>query len=105
MHRLLHQGGGLLHLERLKYATDQKITFANAFEIADDVLRQAVVSISDLINIPGIINLDFADVTSIMKDAGYAHMGLGAATYFVVHLIQTKRLGKIPLAQALKNME
>ena len=55
--------------ERLKFATDQKITFANAFEIADDVLRQAVQSISDLIRDTGFINLDFADVTSVMKDA------------------------------------
>ena len=65
--------------ERLKHATDQKITFANAFAIADDVLRQAVQSISDLINDTGFINLDFADVTSVMKDAGYAHMGVGRA--------------------------
>ena len=65
--------------ERLKYATDQKITFANAFEIADDVLRQAVQSISDLIRDTGFINLDFADVTAVMKDAGYAHMGVGRA--------------------------
>jgi len=65
--------------DRLKYATDQKVTFANAFEIADDVLRQAVTSISDLIKSTGFINLDFADVTAIMKDAGYAHMGVGTA--------------------------
>ncbi|MDE7243228.1 MAG: cell division protein FtsZ [Oscillospiraceae bacterium] len=65
--------------ERLKHATDQKITFANAFEIADDVLRQAVLSISDLIQNTGFINLDFADVTAIMKDAGLAHMGVGKA--------------------------
>ena len=65
--------------DRLKFVTDQKITFANAFEIADDVLRQAVTSISDLIKNTGFINLDFADVTSIMKDAGYAHMGVGTA--------------------------
>ncbi len=65
--------------DRLKFATDQKVTFANAFEIADDVLRQAVVSISDLIKNTGFINLDFADVTCIMKDAGYAHMGVGVA--------------------------
>ena len=65
--------------ERLKYATDQKITFANAFEIADDILRQAVQSISDLIRDTGFINLDFADVTAIMKDAGMAHMGVGRA--------------------------
>jgi len=65
--------------DRLKHATDQKLTFANAFEIADDVLRQAVVSISELIKNTGFINLDFADITSIMKDAGYAHMGVGHA--------------------------
>ena len=65
--------------ERLKYATDQKITFRNAFEIADDVLRQAVQSISDLIRDTGFINLDFADVTAIMKNAGMAHMGVGRA--------------------------
>ncbi len=65
--------------DRLKLATDQKITFANAFQIADDVLKQAVESISDLIKNTGFINLDFADVTSIMKDAGLAHMGVGRA--------------------------
>ena len=65
--------------ERLKHATDQKITFANAFEIADDVLRQAVQSISDLIRDTGFINLDFADVSAIMKNAGLAHMGVGRA--------------------------
>ena len=65
--------------ERLKHATDQKITFANAFEIADDVLRQAVQSIYDLIRDTGFINLDFADVTAIMKNAGMAHMGVGRA--------------------------
>ncbi|MCR5825496.1 MAG: cell division protein FtsZ [Oscillospiraceae bacterium] len=65
--------------ERLKYATDQKVTFANAFEIADDVLKQAVQSISDLIRNTGFINLDFADVTAVMKDAGLAHMGVGRA--------------------------
>ena len=65
--------------ERLKFATDQKITFANAFEIADDVLRQAVQSISDLIKNTGFINVDFADVTAVMKNAGMAHMGVGRA--------------------------
>ena len=48
-------------------------------KIADDVLLQAVTSISELIKNTGFINLDFADVTSIMKDAGYAHMGVGHA--------------------------
>ena len=65
--------------DRLKYATDQKVTLANAFEIADDVLRQAVTRISDLIKNTGFINLDFADVTCIMKGAGFAHMGVGHA--------------------------
>ena len=65
--------------ERLKHATDQKITMLNAFEIADDVLQQAVQSISDLINNTGFINLDFADVSAVMKDAGCAHMGVGRA--------------------------
>ncbi len=65
--------------DRLKFATDQRVTFANAFEIADDVLHQAVTSISDLIKNTGFINLDFADVTTIMKSAGLAHMGVGHA--------------------------
>jgi cell division protein FtsZ len=65
--------------ERLKHVTEQKITFLNAFEIADDVLRQAVQGISDLIKVPGLINLDFADITSIMANAGFAHMGVGRA--------------------------
>ena len=65
--------------ERLKYVSEQKITFKNAFEIADGVLRQAVANISELITVPGFINLDFADVTSVMKDTGYAHIGTGRA--------------------------
>ncbi len=65
--------------ERLKLVSDQKITFKNAFDIADSVLRQAVSNISDLITVPGFINLDFADVTSVMKDAGFAHIGTGKA--------------------------
>lgn len=63
--------------ERLKLASDTKITMQNAFEIADDVLQQAVQSISDLIKNTGFINLDFADVSAVMKDAGRAHMGVG----------------------------
>lgn len=66
--------------DRLRQVSDQKITMLNAFAIADDVLRQAVQSISELINIPGLINLDFADVTTIMKNAGFAHMGVGRAS-------------------------
>lgn len=66
--------------ERLKYASEQRITLLNAFSVADDVLRQGVQSISDLILLPGLVNLDFADVTAVMKDAGYAHMGVGRAS-------------------------
>ena len=66
--------------ERLKYASEQRITLANAFAVADDVLRQGVQSISDLILLPGLVNLDFADVTAVMRDAGYAHMGVGRAS-------------------------
>lgn len=65
--------------ERLKLVSEQRITLANAFEVADDVLRQGVQSISQLIKVPGLVNLDFADVTAVMKDAGYAHMGVGRA--------------------------
>ena len=68
--------------DRLKYVTDQKITFANAFGIADDVLKMAVTSISELVGYSDrvIINLDFADVSAVMKDAGRAHMGVGIAS-------------------------
>ncbi len=66
--------------ERLKQVSERPITMMNAFEAADDVLKHGVQSISELINIPGYINLDFADVTAVMKDAGYAHMGIGSAT-------------------------
>jgi cell division protein FtsZ len=66
--------------DRLKNVSEQKITLANAFSIADDVLRQGVQGISDLIKVPGLVNLDFADISAVMKDAGYAHMGVGSAT-------------------------
>ncbi len=66
--------------ERLKLVSDERITLANAFLVADDVLRQGVQSISDLIQLPGIVNLDFEDVKSVMQDAGYAHMGVGHGT-------------------------
>lgn len=66
--------------ERLRQISENKITLQNAFEYADDVLRHGVQSISDLINVPGIVNLDFADVSSVMRDAGFAHMGVGTGT-------------------------
>ena len=65
--------------ENLKLVSKEKITLLNAFDIANDVLRQGVQSISDLVNATGLVNSDFADVTEIMKDAGYAHMGVGRA--------------------------
>ena len=65
--------------DRLRALDEKKKTIAEAFAEADEVLLQGVKSISELIKIPGFINLDFADVTSVMKDAGYAHMGVGRA--------------------------
>ncbi len=65
--------------ERLKLLTDKKITFLNAFQEADEVLRKGVQSISDLITINGLINLDFADISTVMSNAGLAHMGVGRA--------------------------
>ncbi len=70
----------LIPNERLKQVSDQKITLMNAFQISDDVLSHGVQSITELINNNGYINLDFADVTAIMKDSGYAHMGVGSAS-------------------------
>ena len=66
--------------ERLKQISENKITLSNAFAYADDVLRHGVQSISDLISSHGIVNLDFADISSVMKEAGYAHMGVGIGT-------------------------
>jgi len=65
--------------ERLKNVSTERITLANGFKIANDVLVNGVNSISDLIVNAALINLDFADVTAIMKDAGHAHMGIGRA--------------------------
>ncbi len=65
--------------ERLKLLTDKKITFLNAFQEADDVLRKGVQSICELITVEGVINLDFADVSAVMAGAGLAHMGVGNA--------------------------
>ena len=63
--------------ERLKFVSETRISLDNAFHIADDVLRQGVESITELINAPAVINLDFNDVCTTMKDAGLAHMGIG----------------------------
>lgn len=66
--------------DRLLQTIDRKTPLTDAFKIADDVLRQGVQGISDLITIHGLINLDFADVKTIMKDAGSALMGIGRAS-------------------------
>ena len=63
--------------ERLLHMVDPKTTVTEAFSIADDVLRQGIAGISDLITKPGVINLDFADVKTIMQDAGSALMAIG----------------------------
>ena len=63
--------------ERLKLLGDKSLSVKDAFSKANDVLWQGVKSISDTIKVPGYINLDFADIKSVMKDAGRAHMGIG----------------------------
>jgi len=66
--------------ERLLHTVDRGVSLSDSFKVADDVLRQAVQGISDLITVPGLINLDFADVKSIMQGMGMALMGAGRAT-------------------------
>src|SRR5215207_10020761 len=66
--------------ERLLHTADQKMSLQDAFKMADDVLRQAVQGISDLITVPGLINLDFADVKAVMSGMGLALMGAGRAS-------------------------
>lgn len=66
--------------QRLLNVAERRTTFLEAFRLADDVLRQAVQGISDLILVPGLINLDFADVRTIMAERGVAMMGTGIAT-------------------------
>ncbi|WML35169.1 cell division protein FtsZ [Clostridium sp. OS1-26] len=90
--RMLHAEMGIKNLkdrvdtlvtipnERLLSIVDKKTTLMESFKYADDVLRQGVQGISDLITIPGLVNLDFADVRTIMIDKGLAHMGVGRGT-------------------------
>jgi len=66
--------------DRLLELCDQKTGVDNAFKMADDVLRHGVQSISEVITVPGMINLDFADVKAVMKDAGPAWMSIGMGT-------------------------
>lgn len=66
--------------DRLLQLVQKNTSMLDAFSMADDVLKQGIQSISDLIAVPGLINLDFADVTSVMKEQGLAHMGIGSAS-------------------------
>src|SRR6187401_1414956 len=66
--------------DRLRDVVQKNTSILDAFRVVDDVLRQGVAGISDIITVPGLINLDFADVRTIMKDAGSALMGIGRAT-------------------------
>ena len=66
--------------DKLLQIIDRKTSIVEAFKMADDVLRQGVQGISDLIAIPGLVNLDFADVKTIMLNTGMAHMGIGRAS-------------------------
>src|SRR3954451_12641808 len=66
--------------DRLLQVVEKRTSIVDAFRLADDVLRQGVQGITDLITIPGLVNLDFADVRTIMRGAGSALMGIGAAT-------------------------
>ncbi len=66
--------------DKLLAIAENKTPVTESFKMADDVLRQGVQGISDLISRPGLISLDFADIKTIMKNTGYAHMGIGKAT-------------------------
>jgi cell division protein FtsZ len=66
--------------DKLLEIVDRRTTMPDALKKADEVLQQAVQGITDLINLPALINLDFADVQTVMKDKGLAHIGIGAAT-------------------------
>ena len=91
--------------ERLNRVSDQKITLANAFQLADSVLKQGVQSITELIKSHGFINLDFADVRRVMADAGYAHMCVASAAGkdkvdTVAHAVITSPLLETSLSNA-----
>jgi len=91
-HRLANAEGGIENLQdkvdtliiipndRLLDLCDQKMSIDNAFKVADDVLHQGVQAIAEVITVPGLINLDFADIRTIMKDAGPAWMSIGKGT-------------------------
>ena len=73
-------GSSLPEVQRLLSVLARTTTMIEAFQVADDVLRQGVQGISELITLPGLINLDFADVRTTMRDAGQALLGIGMGT-------------------------
>lgn len=85
--------------EKLLEIIDRSTPFKEAFHIVDDVLRQGVQSISDLINVPGFVNLDFADVQAIMSDAGPSLMGIGEASGDGAPLAAVKAAVESPLLE------
>jgi cell division protein FtsZ len=86
--------------DRLKQTVDRNMTLGDSFRMADDVLRQAVQGISDLITVPGFINVDFADVKSIMRGMGIALMGTGHALGENRAIEATQRAISSPLLEA-----
>ena len=70
----------MIENDRLLQVVEKQTSIVDAFQMADDVLRQGVQGITDLITIPGLVNLDFADVRTIMNEAGSALMGIGSAS-------------------------
>ena len=70
----------MIENDRLLQVVERQTSVVDAFRMADDVLRQGVQGITDLITVPGLVNLDFADVRTIMREAGSALMGIGAAS-------------------------
>jgi len=85
--------------ERLLHTADPKMSLQDAFKMADDVLRQAVQGISDLITVPGLINLDFADVKAIMAGMGLALMGAGRASGENRAVVATQQAISSPLLE------
>ncbi len=86
--------------DRLLQVIDRRTSMVDAFRIADDILRQGVQGISDLIAIPGLVNVDFADVKSVMSDAGSALMGIGTAKGEGAIKAATEAAIKSPLLEA-----
>lgn len=85
--------------DRLLDISERRTSMLEAFRIADDVLRQGVQGISDLITIPGLVNLDFADVKTIMEEKGMAHMGVGRSSGENRAIEATKQAIQSPLLE------